>query len=152
MTKNQYIFKAKSEKVNIGILKFLFNFASQTTVFSLYLLKSNNKLTKPERSKLKKTLNATEFNIALLDVNSSIIISHRTGHFSSWSEKAHQILSSCGFSSDIEIEKITYINFEAKKILRNSFIKNINSLTDKMTQSVIYRAYDIKKFLSDNTL
>ena len=152
MTKNQYIFKAKSEKVNIGILKFLFNFASQTTVFSLYLLKSNNKLTKPERSKLKKTLNATEFNIALLDVNSSIIISHRTRHFSSWSEKAHQILSSCGFSSDIEIEKITCISFEAKKILRNSFIKNITSLTDKMTQSVIHRACDIKKFFSDNDI
>ena len=68
MTKNQYIFKAKSEKVNIGILKFLFNFASQTTVFSLYLLKSNNKLTKPERSKLKKTLNATEFNLSLIHI------------------------------------------------------------------------------------
>ena len=147
MTKNRYIFRSITRNQDTSITEFINKNSKTLSLSEIYAVESSESFTKLQINKLCVILNA-EFILGDIGKYSNIIIiAQRTAHLSPWSEKASQILISCGFAKSITIEKINLINFDKDNKLYKEFISSKNSLVDKMTQIIISHPKKIKIYL-----
>ena len=147
MTKNRYIFRSIIRNQDTLITELINKNNKGPSLSEIYAVESSESFTKLQINKLCSILNA-EFILGNIDkYSNSIIIVQRTAHLSPWSEKASQILISCGFTKDIMIEKINLINFDNDNKPYRGFINSKNSLVDKMTQILISHPKKIQIYL-----
>ncbi len=146
MTKNRHIFRSITRNQDTSIAEFINENSNDVSFSEIYLIDSPDDFTKFEISKLCAILDAASISNITNKYSNSIIVVHRTAQLSPWSEKASQILISCGFSEDTTIEKINLINFNNTQLYKK-FLKCKNSIIDKMTQSIISHPQDIKIYL-----
>ena len=150
MIKNRYIFRSKITNQDSLIADYTNRNSDTASFFEIYVVESSESFTEIEINKLCTILNAVSISDQIDKYSNSIIIVQRTAHLSPWSEKASQILISCGFKKDILIEKISFIKFNKIRLYKD-FIKSKYSLIDKMTQSIISHPKKIKIYLEGIT-
>ena len=150
MIKNRYIFRSKITNQDSLIADYTNRNSDTASFFEIYAVESSESFTEVEINKLCTILNAVSISDQIDKYSNSIIIVQRTAHLSPWSEKASQILISCGFKKDILIEKISFIKFNKIRLYKD-FIKSKYSLIDKMTQSIISHPKKIKIYLEGIT-
>ena len=148
MIKNRYIFRSISKNQDTLLTEFINKNSKTPSLYEIYVVESSESFTKLKINKLCAILNAELIIISNIEKYlNSIIIAQRTASLSPWSEKASQILISCGFTKDITIEKINLINFHKDSKLFKEFIGSKNYLVDKMTQVIISHPKKIKIYL-----
>ena len=148
MIKNRYIFRSITKNQDTLLTEFINKNSKTPSLYEIYAIESSESFTKFKINKLCAILNAELIIIGNIEKYlNSIIIAQRTASLSPWSEKASQILISCGFTKDITIEKINLINFHKDSKLFKEFIGSKNYLVDKMTQVIISHPKKIKVYL-----
>ncbi len=148
MIKNRYIFRSITCNPDASITEYINKNPRTVSLSDIYIIDSHESFTIQDLNKLSEILNAENISNKKTKYHNSLIIVQRTAHLSPWSEKASQILISCGFNADITIEKLTLLDFDNNIRLHKKFIKNKDHLIDKMTQLVISNPQKIKMYFN----
>ena len=107
MIKNRYIFRSVTCNPDASITEYINKNTKTVSASDIYIIDSHKSFFPQDLNKLSEILNAENISNKKTKYLNSLIIVQRTAHLSPWSEKASQILISCGFNADITIEKLT---------------------------------------------
>ena len=112
MIKNRYIFRSVTCNPDASITEYINKNTKTVSASDIYIIDSDESFTTQDLNKLSEILNAENISNKKTNYLNSLIIVQRTAHLSPWSEKASQILISCGFNADTTIEKLTLLDFD----------------------------------------
>ena len=133
MQNYQYFFTQNDYKFGKKIKDFFQKDADRIKLTNVFRVTTNNEFDGIRLSRLEDVLDSRHQPLVLNNKFFYILLVTRSSFHSPWAEKAKQIIVSCGFPTDVQIEKMMLLDFSLHKSLYSRFIKNQKLIVDRMT-------------------